>query len=229
MKKKLTYGILSFFTLGLILNSCDPEPTVPDQDKIYGTYFLDYNVTENKSTATASFYLEAPSSSNTQKLKLTHPANVLYNGKALVFESEQRYYTKEFVGQVESNFIYENYNGNQYSNVVSVVDTLKIFMSDSANVQSDFYFEIDGPPLAANEVVDIHIESISSEITFGSTFTNISGLNVQISASQLTSLGVGETIVKASRHATISDGVNASPAGGEIHTSYSIQDTLIIY
>lgn len=228
MIRNLTHTI-SLALLGLFVFSCEPEPTVPDQEKIYGVYFLDYNEAENKTNARASFYLNAPPATNTQKLELTHPSNVKYNNKLLVFDTKERYYTKDFVSLIESNFTYENYYGNQYGNVVTMVDSIDLFMSDSANSQNDFYFQVDGSPLQANEVIEIYVESLNSDLTFGSTFTSMSGLNIQISADQLSSLGLGPTLVRASRSMSINTGVNGPPVGGEVQTRYSVQDTVIIH
>ena len=209
--------------------SCEPESTVPDQNKIYGVYYLDYNTTEDKTTARVSFFLEEPSSSNQQELELTYPANVTYNGENLVFESVERYYSKEFVGLIEENFVYSNYHNNQFTNTISMVDTISMVVSDSADTQNDYYFQVLGSPLDTNEVIDIYVESINSGVTLGSSFENLSGLSVQINSSQLTSLGIGPTIVRASRRANVTNGVQAPQVGGLIQTRWSVQDTVYIY
>lgn len=215
--------------MAMTFYSCKPEPSVPDQNRIYGSYYLDYNFSENKTTAQVNFFVEAPSSSNQQELELKHPSKVTYNGDDLVFEMQERFYMKEFVGLVEGNFVYTNYYGNQFTNQVLMVDDIEMLVSDSADVQSDYYFQVSGNPLAPNEAIDIYIESVNSGLTLGSSFTNLAGLNVQINNSQLTALGAGPTIVRASRRSSIFQGVQGPPVGGLIEIRYTVQDTVYIY
>ena len=109
-----------------------------------------------------------------------------------------------------------------------MVDSVSLTVLDSANIQTDYYFQVNGSSLDSTESLEIYIESINSGVTLGSTFTSMSGLNVQISTSQLASLGLGPTLIKASR-VSINNDIIGSPVGGVANTSYSVLDTVIIY
>ena len=124
-----------------LIVGCKPETEVPDQTKIYSAYTLNFNSSLDRTRAEASFYLEAPSTQNQQRLELNHPATVTYGGDELVFHTDDRGYKKDFIGLIESNFIYTNYDDQQYTNAVSMIETIgMIVTSDSADQQLDYYF-----------------------------------------------------------------------------------------
>ncbi|MBD3636292.1 MAG: hypothetical protein HUJ25_03035 [Crocinitomicaceae bacterium] len=225
----LTYFIAIVFILAG-LNACQPEPEVPDQSKIYTSYLLNYNRTEDKTTAKATFYLNEPSQTNQQKLELTHPATVNYNNEELIFNSLDRVYKKEFLGLVQGSFNYKNYNGANYLNSISMVDSVDIYSStDSVSMQSDYYFEVIGNPLASDEVVNVYVESINSGESYTSSFQSISGLTVQVSSAQLTSLGAGETLIIVNRRLEYTNNINTPDAGGLVAVEYTVQYTVVIY
>jgi hypothetical protein len=217
-----------FFAIGL--SSCQPEPTFPDQNKIYTVYTLNYNYSLNKTSAEVNFYLDEAGTTNQQKLELTYPAQVDYNGDDLVFSADDRGYHKEFVGLIENTFLYSNYHGSLYSNQITMVDSVVMTTSsDSAATQQDYYFSVQGSALSSDEIIDIYVESLSNGVMLGYTFTSLSGLNIQISSSQLSSLGNGPTLLRATRKSSNAPNLQSPSVGGDIYTEYSVQDTIIIY
>lgn len=228
VKRFVSIASLIIGILTLIVG-CKPESEVPDQTKIYSSYTLNFNESLDKSSAEASFYLEAPSTQNQQRLELNHPASVTYGGDELVFHTDDRYYKKDFIGPIESNFIYSNYDGLLYTNSISMINTVGLVLAvDTADQQSDYYFEVTGLELGAGESLEIEVESINSEIILGSSFTSISGLIIQIQAQQLQELGAGQTVIRATRKLE-KDADQGTLAGGDIEIEYSVQDTIFIY
>jgi len=211
------------------VTSCTPEPVIPDQDKIYSSYILNYNQSENKTSAKASFYFNSPDPQNTQKLELNSPARVEFNDDVLVFNTDDRCYEKDFIGAISSDFVYTNYHGSIYTNNALMLDSIgMILLADSADTQFDFYFELFGVELDSTEELEIEVESINSGLKMGYTFTSISGLIIQIQNQELIALGVGAAVIKATRR-KINSGIQGTPVGGEITCEYAVQDTVIIY
>ena len=212
------------------IQACTPEQDYPDQTRIYAIYSLNYNSSEDKTSASASFYMDEASTSNQQKLELTYPATVNYNGEDLVFNLNNRNYQKEFIGLIESNFTYSNYHGSKYANSISMIEPITMeITSDSAAIQFDYYFDVVGDALESNEVIHIYVESLESGIALSYTFTSLAGLSVQVSSEQLETFGLGFILIRSTRRLNVSDNVQAPPVGGEIYTEYSVQDTVYIY
>ncbi|UKN01519.1 hypothetical protein K6119_17485 [Paracrocinitomix mangrovi] len=209
---------------------CEPDPIVPDQNKIYGSYELNFNESENKTSAKAIFYLNPPSTTNQQKLELNHPANVTYNGDQLIFNINGRYYFKSFVGAVENQFVYTNFDDFTFTNGATIPDSIDLIItSDTISQQANYYFQIEGDNFLANEFIDVTVTSLSSDFTFGSTFDSLSVMTIEVSAQQLQELGSGKAVIKVTRRLENPDIIQVTPAGGNLSTQYSVQDTVFIY
>ena len=231
MRKSLNIYLLLLCSGIFTTISCEPEPVVPDQQKVYPVYDVNYSKSSNKTTALVSFYLEAPSSNNQQKIELTHPSKVTYNGDELVFDSNLKSYKKEFIGLVESNFIYTNHDQIAYSNEVTMVDSVAFAaLLDSIPIQLDLYFDLNIGTIDSNESVTVTVNPIDGEPQYILTVDSLlSGALLYISSEDLTNLGPGLTLFTASRKRTISELDQTTEAGGEMYIEYETTDTVKLY
>lgn len=210
--------------------SCEPESTVPDQNKIYTSYVFNYNASLNKTTAEVAFYLGDPNGNSTTKLELKQPSKVTFNDEDLLFNVNDRCYRKEFLTLSPGTFKYTNHDGVNFMNTVDLTDTVAvIFSSDSANADVNYHFEITGTPLQENELIEVYAHSLESDFELSATFSSIGFTPVQISSSELSALGAGETIFRITRKTVSTDNVQTPQIGGEVSSEYAVQDTIVIY
>lgn len=209
--------------------ACEEDPVVPDQSKIYTSYELTYDETADKTSAESKFFMNMPSNQVQQRLELTYPANVMFEGDELLFNSNDRIYSKEFVGELNGEFLYTNYNGIAFSNELDIPDSLDLFVQqDSVDSQFDFYFEIMGTSLDSNEVYEVEILSLVSGEQLFAEYDSLSTQVIMVTSSQLNDLGIGGAVITASRVAT-SEPLQINGVGGEQQSRYCLSDTIVVY
>lgn len=226
---KKVWNILTLFLFALIITSCEKDDPVPDQTKIYTEYSINYNETLDKTTATAAFSYDPTDGNISQKLELTHPAHVTYNGKQLIFDNEERNYQKEFIGLIEDKFIYTNYFRIPYPNIVEVADSISIEVpTDSTSLYSDFYVGWVGNPIQEDERIVLTICNLQSGKEIKIVNGNAGANYVNIVTSDLVYVGEGNAVIKLIRQKTT--GTDYSPeAGGSIIMNYETEDTVYFY
>ncbi|MCB9224730.1 MAG: hypothetical protein R2780_07290 [Crocinitomicaceae bacterium] len=225
---KYTLYILTFLT-GLLFISCEPETTVPDQNKIFTSYTVIYNHSLDKTTATVDFTLDNPSNLSIDKIKLTHPASIKYNAKELLFNENKRNYNKEFIGTVNSQFDYIDYNGTRFINEAVIPEPIVINgLPDTIGITEDLFIIWEGSELQANEQILVTFENIDQNTNFKFNAQASTNNIIPIDQGALYNLGTGNCIVTLARH--IIKSVNEKPvAGGSIFTKYEVQDTIYFY
>jgi hypothetical protein len=227
LKKTHLYTIV--VCLIAFLSSCEKDDSVIDQNRIYSTYALTYNSALNKTTASATFTVDEPSILNINKIKLTHPAKVRYNGKELVFIENELTYRKEFIGMVESQFSYTNYDNLEFFNSISIPDSIDmVSLPDSAALSADFSLQWVGKAVEDGEGISIFVRSLETGSSFSLSAENTAPTIFFLNGSDIESLGTGNAIIKMSRY--ISSPTNeAAAAGGNMLMKYEIQDTVYFY
>lgn len=203
---------------------------MPDQDKIYTSYTLNYHESKHKTTAYASFYLDAPSAQNQQKLELKHPAQVKYSDNQLVFDSQNRYYKKEFSGLIESYFSYADYYEITYENQAEMIDSIDfVQLLDSVSIQTDLYFQLSGNEIEDKEELIIEVTANHSEKVYTFKSDTLNNVYFYISSEDLMDFGSGLAIFTAKRVKTISELSQSTSTGGDMIIEYQISDTVKLY
>lgn len=227
MNKARIY-FLSIVT-GLIIVSCEKDPVVPDQSKIYTSYALIYDNVANKTTASAAFSMNHPSTLTSNRLKLTHPSNVTFNGKALLFDESDFTYRKEFLGEVENHFNYTNYHETQFINEALIPEPVEIIsLADSTDITADFYVQWSGKKIEEGENIIVSLSNIDNGNSFFLSFHDAAFFTIMFDDEDILDLGTGKVVVQLARYISGS-ATQKTVAGGSVLMKYQTQDTITFY
>jgi hypothetical protein len=216
---------LLFISLGIV--ACTPEPTAPDQDKIYISLELTYNVSLDKTTATASFKQE---NTNGNLLELDNDAAISYEDETLIFDVSSKKYSKELIGLVENSFTYTDLDNDVITNPVSMVDSLQFFtLSDSQSIGNEMLLEIIMDQLNTDEELQIEFVNQTEDYSSSLFSDTYGGSLFQITSDQIENVPVGQVIVKVKRVLKQDHLTESKLAGGDLEVTYEIQDTVIFY
>jgi hypothetical protein len=227
LKKTISYIIALVFAAGI--SSCKKDTIVPDQEKVYSAYKIEFNKTLNKTTASATFTMNSASTLTLNKLELPSPSKVTYAGDDLIFNSSIRTYSKEFYGQIEDYFIYTNYYQAQFANESSLPDSILLpNLPDTSSLSVDFFMQWDGNPIQENELVLISFNNITNGQSFTVSSEIIGTTGFYINGIELENMGTGTTVIKISRSTSKAAPV-VNKVGGHILMKYEMEDTIYFY
>jgi len=209
------------------ITSCTPEQVDVDQNRVYPSYKLSYNKSENKTTAQASFSLD---SLNGTTYQLKNPATVTYADETLIFSVNDDFYSKEFVNVKTGEFKYTNNDLNEFVNSISIPDSLSVFNLPAAHpIDLDLIVSIETTALAEDEIIELQFTDLQSELSVTAYADSISSGNLLIDANFLTGLGTGEVEIIFRRVKTTTNLSQANSVGGQIITTYELQDTVVLF
>lgn len=202
----------------LFLSGCQRELSSDvNQDKIYAEYELFYNANEDITYARAVFRFNE---SKGQKLRLADGSEVRFNGDLLTFKPALAYYEKSYPGQVMAgDFMWEDTNGKQYSNTISLPVIAFPAMSDTIPRNAPFELVWVGDSLLGNDMVTIRATG-ANELDMVIVHQDLLHSNsIVIPMLQLQTLGQGSGLLKMTR--TFSPQlIHKTSAGGTITGRY---------
>jgi hypothetical protein len=218
----LILGLVTF-----LLKSCVPEVPVPNQEKIHLGFTFVYNKTISKSTALAAF---KQNNANGTSLELINPANILYHSNLLIYNIAEGFYKKEFIGRIESNFVYTDLDNETLTNHVILNDSIAILtLSDSHSISSNLILPISAPNFLANERLEVELLDLNSGSTITLNSDSILSGNMMIEMSYLAQIGIGDMIITLRRIKEVSSLTESKDAGGNLKICYEVQDTVSLY
>jgi hypothetical protein len=225
VKIKILNSVL--FNCFLLLISCQPEQPIPDQDRIFVSYGLNYSVSQNKTTAEAFFTEE---NATGEFIELKSPASITFNGDNLLYSTSTETYQKEFIGLKQGDFVYTNLNGTIQTNSGQMVSAINLLgVPDSQSISSDLLIQFDTNPLDIDESYEIRLRKkyTNAEVTIVSD--SYPGSTAKIATSYLNQIGPGTLIFSLSRVKKSSTLLESNTVGGEFLIKYTVQDTVLLY
>ncbi|WP_343633918.1 hypothetical protein [Fluviicola sp.] len=219
IKSGIVKKAIALVSIPFLLVSCEKENSEDvNQDKIYTDYELFYNKNEDKTYVVARFKFGGPTGTN---LELTSGASVTFNGDPLTYNAFYFGHYKEYAGKINSGtFIYNDTDGNQFTNTTPVLDTIAFQPGFDTIVKSQANtLTWIGSPLAANQSVGIFIGSW----TWGQDAlfyqNQLGASNIIMGVASLNSLALGSSTVYMDRtnETAVSQGTSE---GGKIRSKY---------
>jgi hypothetical protein len=197
----------------MTMDSCAKANTSDvNQDKIYTTYEVFYNANSDKTWVTANFRLAGPTGTN---LELDSTSYVLFNGDTLPYNWLFQSHFKEYAGRITTGtFVYENLDGDVFTNALPLVDTAT-FQAGFDTIKKSIANTItwNGTPLNPNEYVGIFVgswvwgqDALAVQDGDGAT-------NIVLGTGQLSPLALGNATVYMDR-AKLVNATQAPPLGG---------------
>lgn len=203
----------------LTLGSCAREDSDSvDQDKIYASYVMEYNTTNDITYTRTNFHF---SNALGTKLELVDPASITVDGDALVFKQGLAYYEKTFSGvKASGDFVYTDTESNTFSNTVTMVPSIDFLnLPDTLSRSSSATIDWSGDPLASGEVVTVTINGSGEGDAKVFTETGVGATSITLPANQLGDLGL-ENATFYIRRAKNEEAVEVTSAGGAVIARY---------
>jgi len=201
--------------------ACNVEDAADvNQDKIYTDYELFYDANTDKSTAVARFRFGDAIGTILQLMDTTS-AYVTFNGDTLTYNWVWSAHTKEYAGLVSSGtFVYENLNGDVFTNTLPAFDTIA-FAPDLDTIVRSQANTITwvGSPLAADQTVGIFVGSWTWGQDAAALQTNLGATNLILGLNDVSNLPVGPSTLYMDR-ATEREVAQGTEKGGRIRGKY---------
>ncbi|WP_046243774.1 hypothetical protein [Hymenobacter terrenus] len=155
---RLITGFALWLGLALVTTSCQKEDSDSvAQDRIYVDYSLIYDKAQDKTYARAAF--KFGSTTGTQ-LELKAPSEVRFGNDVMTFVPLVNYYEKTFAGQqTQGTFTFKDLDGKTYVNNIGGLVPAELPASfTNLSKGSAYTVTWDGPPVRANEVLDVTVD-----------------------------------------------------------------------
>lgn len=219
---KIKFMKSSIILLVLVLalsTACNKEPSDSvDQDKIFASYVLEYNGSQDITYARANFHF---SNAAGTKLELVDPASVTIDGEIIPFKQALAYYEKDYVGLKNSgDFEYTDVDGNIFNNTVSMIDSLSFPSGiDTLSRSQNFQLFWTGSPVQQGEVITVTI--IGSGAGDGQIFTQagVGATSIVLTQNKLQNLGLenAQFYIRRSKNVAAQE---VTSAGGNVIARY---------
>ncbi len=216
--------VLVFAFLGLLaLTSCNREESdTVNQDTIWTSYDLRYDANEDKTYAKVVFRFSNASGTH---LELSEGASITFNDQNVPWQNGFAYYELDMAGLVdEGTFVYEDLEGNTFSNSASIPTIA--FPADLDTIPRDAAFELfwDGGALLSGELVTLWINGDLKHDTQIFLENDEGAESIILATDQLMELLEGNADFFMER--TLSPGIQqATSAGGIVYGRYRTVDT----
>ncbi|NRA11298.1 MAG: hypothetical protein HRT57_05010 [Crocinitomicaceae bacterium] len=217
MKRRTTFLIIAMAVL--FLPSCKREESVNiDQNRIYSSYDYTYDANANKSSMTATFRLD---NSGGQKIELSYPSRVSYNGEGLAWKNAMGYYSLNRSGNLNGgSFSFIDTESNEFQNQVSNLNSVEIpFGMNSISKSGNFFLPWNGVPLVSGETIKVTISGGDQTLSKTFTVTAEGTSHVILDQYKLAGLAVGTANIQIEREMS-SYLEQSGLAGGRISAQY---------
>ena len=213
--------VLAFIGL-LAMTSCNREDSdTVNQDTIWTSYDLRYDANEDKSYAKAVFRFSNGSGTH---LELSEGATITFNDETVPFQNGFAFYELDMAGLVdEGTFVYNDLEGNTFSNTISIPAIS--FQSTLDSIARNEAFELfwDGGALNENEVVTLWINGDLKNDTQVFIENDEGAESLILATDQLMELLEGNADLFMER--THAPGIQqATSAGGVVYGRYRAED-----
>ncbi len=218
MKNRTIITFFALLVLALINTRCAKENSSDvNQNRIYTSYELIYNASEDKTYARASFRFGNMTGT---LLELTNPSEVRYNGDLLSFKPAFVYYEKEYAGLLNTgSFTWKDTDGNSFVNSVDIHLINYPAQLDTINRNAAFEMFWQGDSLQVNEVVYLSMNGVMESDAQIMSQSNVNSKSIIIPLNKLQLLGQGNGQLYLDR--TFSPALQQkTSAGGAIISKY---------
>lgn len=203
----------------LFFTSCERQESVNvDQNRIYSDLNYTYNANSSASTITATFRLD---NSSGDKLELTYPSRITFNGEGLAWKNGMGHYSMNRNGSLGSGtFVFYDISGKEFSNSVSNLNSIEIpFGMNVISKSGNFFLPWNGVPLVAGETIKVTISDGDQSGSKVWTITSAGSGHIILDQYKLNQLMVGSANIQIEREVS-SSLTHSNLAGGRLNTSY---------
>ena len=226
MIRTLSIGLILILGISFI-QSCVPEQPTPDQEKIYLELALAYNKSQSKTTASALFKQD---DANGSPLELSNPANVTYASNLLIYSTTEKWYKKEFIGRIESEFVYTDLDSDVISNTMVLNDSIGFLaLADSHSITTNLIIPITAPNFLSNERLEVELLDLNTGFIVLLNSDDIPSTDMMIETDHLSQIGIGEMVITLRRIKEVTTLTQSKLAGGELKICYEVSDTISLY
>jgi hypothetical protein len=195
-----TYTLVLGLGAVLFFSSCKREESVNiQQERIYTSYDFTFDAEQNRSRMSATFRLD---NSGGQKIQLSFPARVEFNGEGMVYRKALGIYELNQMGnQAGRAFTYFDLDDNEFSNSVSAVNSIDLpFGITNISTNGNFFLPWTGAALQSGETVRVTIKGENSR-----TFTTslVGSNHIILQQHQLAGLTAGNAQIQIEREITV--------------------------
>ena len=206
-----------FFSLFLVLvSACKKDSSEIDQNTIFQNYVMIYDEEADQTTVNAYFYEDK---FNGKNLELSGGSSITMNGAAM--NKSGAVYSKTVDGYLTTaSMIFTDSEGKQYANTINKANAIgnenQVYLDKSFTN----YWYWNGNTIASGETVNMTLTNVADNaISESFKETTVGRDYVQLNASSLINLPVGNTKVTISRTKEITTG-NFTSVGGKITATY---------
>lgn len=216
---KRTITLVAAMSGVLFFTSCKREESSNiDQNRIYSNYEFVYDAGTNVSSVTATFRLD---NSGGQKLELSYPSRVDFNGERLSWRQAMGNYKLTRSGFVSNGkFNFFDVADKHYSNDIAALSSIDIpFGMNSISKSGNFFLPWTGGPLMSGESVIVRISGAESGGTKVFMITQPGATHIVLEQYKLNALGVGTANIQIERR-TSGFLTSSNLSGGRIESVY---------
>ncbi|WNJ16911.1 hypothetical protein [Pontibacter sp. G13] len=215
-----------------ILSSCEDRQTsdLVLQDRIFTQYELSFDPGLDQTTAVAKFSIGSASGDG---LELGGNSEITFNGSLLTLGTDpitsEPIYETTFDGLISGGtFLFQDTEGNQYSNTVSMKSVDFIQTPSNINRSEDLTIEWTGGELGASEEMTVDFLLAGSSVSNNPTFVTdeIGATSITISSSDLLSLDPDTYTMSLDRWARPTP-TETPAAGGAILLHYQAEPLVV--
>lgn len=216
---KRTITLVTILSVVLFFTSCNREESVNiDQNRIYSTYEFIYDTETNVSHLNATFRLD---NSSGQKLELSYPSRVDFNGEQLDWRKTSGYYRLNRTGNLNGGtFNFFDINGVVYSIASISLSSIDIpFGMNSISKSGNFFLPWTGNPLQQGETIQVRISGSENGGSQEFILTQPGATHILLDQYKLNNLTSGTASIQIERSKS-SSLTQSNLSGGRVNSTY---------